>query len=60
MSFHKISRNIKIAAVCLYQDEILSLAAILNYLLMSQSTFYHLYALWLATEDVVHYRNDTL
>jgi len=56
VSFIATARDIKFAAVRLYQDEILSMAAILDYLSMSRSTFYRLYALGLAT---VRHRNGT-
>ncbi len=57
MPFRKISRDIKIAAIRLYEDGILPLPAILDYLSMSRSTFYCTIARWHATEDVIRHTN---
>jgi transposase len=57
MPFRKISRDIKIAAIRLYEDDILSKAAILDYLAFSTRTFDRILALWNATGDVVRNTN---
>jgi transposase len=57
MPFRKISRDIKIAAIRLYEDDILSKAAILDYLAFSSRTFDRILALWNATGDVVRVTN---
>jgi transposase len=57
MPFRKVSRDIKIAAMRLYEDDILSKAAILDYLAFSTRTFDRVLALWNATGDVVRHAN---
>ena len=49
MPFRKISRDIKIAAMRLYEDNVLSKAAILDYLAFSSRTFDRILALWNGT-----------
>jgi len=58
MPYHKISKDIKIAAMCLYDDDVLSKPAILNYLGISSRTFDHVLALWNATGEVVRETNS--
>ena len=48
MPFRKISRDIKIAAMRLYDDNILPKASILDYLGISSRTFDRVHALWVA------------
>jgi transposase len=55
MPFHKISRDLKLAAVRLYQGNHLPLDDILDCLKMSESTFYHVLSLWNTTGDVVRH-----
>ena len=49
MPYRKISKDIKIAAMRLYQDDILSKPALLDYLRISSRTFDRILALWNAT-----------
>ena len=53
MSFCKISQDLKLAAVRLYEQDLLPLADILACLNISESTFYCVLALWNTTGDVV-------
>jgi len=55
MPFRKISRDLKLAAVRLYEQDLIPLADILACLKMSESTFYRVLALWNTTGDVVHH-----
>ncbi|PPR03276.1 hypothetical protein CVT24_012814 [Panaeolus cyanescens] len=57
MPYRKISRDIKIAAMRLYNDNIIPKHDILNYLSLSSRTFDRVHALWVATGDVVRYTN---
>ena len=57
MPFQKISRDIKIAAMRLYDDNVLLKAAILDYLGFSSRTFDRVHALWAAADDVVRQTN---
>jgi transposase len=57
MPFRKISRDIKIAAMHLYNDNVLPKAAILDYLGLSSRTFDHVHALWVAAGEVMRQTN---
>ena len=57
MPYRKISKDIKIAAMRLYEDDILSKLAILDYLSISSRTFDRILALWNATGEVVRETN---
>ena len=57
MPFRKISKDIKIAAMHLYDDNVLSKAAILDYLSFSSRTFDRVHALWVAAGEVVRQTN---
>ena len=57
MPFRKISKDIKIAAMRLYEDDILSKPVILDYLSISSRTFDRVLALWNATGEVVRETN---
>ncbi|PPR00637.1 hypothetical protein CVT26_012330 [Gymnopilus dilepis] len=59
MAFRKIPREIKIAAIQMYQANLLPLAIILDFLDFSYATFYRAYGLWLKTGDVVRHRHVT-
>ncbi|PPQ82244.1 hypothetical protein CVT24_012928 [Panaeolus cyanescens] len=59
MPFRKISKDIKLAAIRLYENNILSKAVILDYLNLSSRTFDRIYALWNSTGDVVRVTNGT-
>ena len=52
MPFRKISQDIKIAAMRLYDDNILPKGTILDYLCFSSWTFDHVHALWVAAGEV--------
>ena len=53
----RIPREIKEAAIRLYEANVLPLAAILDYLRLSRATFFRTYAIWRATGDVVRPMN---
>lgn len=53
MGNRRIPREIKEAAIRLYEANALPLAAILDYMRISRATFYRIYAIWLETGDVV-------
>ena len=55
MPFRKISRDLKLAAVRLYQGNHLPLDDILDCLKISESTFYRVLSLWNTTGDVVQH-----
>ena len=57
MPYRKILKDIKIAAMHLYEDDILSKPAILDYLRISSWTFDCVLALWNATGEVVKETN---
>jgi transposase len=57
MPYRKISKDIKIAAMRLYEDNILSKPTILDYLSISSRTFDHILSLWNATGEVVKETN---
>ncbi|KIM51414.1 hypothetical protein SCLCIDRAFT_52535, partial [Scleroderma citrinum Foug A] len=51
----KISRDVKIAAMNLYEQNLLSLEQILDCVRFSESTFWHTLRLWRETGDVVNH-----
>ena len=53
----RIPREVKEAAILLYEGNVLPLAVILDYLPLSRATFFRVYAIWRATGDVVHPMN---
>ena len=53
MAYFKISHDVKLAAMHLYECDILDLPNILDCLRMSKSTFYQVLNLWVTTGDVV-------
>ena len=55
MPFRKISRDIKLAAIRLYERDLLPLVDILDCLQLSKRTFYRVLHLWNTTGDVVHH-----
>ena len=55
MPFCKISRDLKLAAVRLYEGDHLPLDDILDCLRMSKSTFYCVLSLWNMTGDIVQH-----
>lgn len=59
MPFRKISRDVKLAAVNLHQQNILSLEQILDCVGFSESTFWRILKLWQDTGDVVQHRYST-
>jgi transposase len=56
MPYHKISRDVKLAAVKLYEGGFLSLHDILDCVGFSKRTFECIHALWVATGDVVKHQ----
>jgi transposase len=54
---HKISRDVKIAALNLYESDILPLEDILACVGFSKCTFYQILKLWKETGDVVTHRH---
>jgi transposase len=54
MGNHQISRDVKIAAIKLYEQDLLSLDNILDCCGFSERTFYRILKLWRETGDVVH------
>ena len=57
MPYWKISKDIKIAAISLYEDDVLPKPAILDYLRISSQTFDRILTLWNATGEVVNQTN---
>jgi transposase len=55
MPFRKISHDVKLAAVKLHEQNILSLEQILDCVSLSQSTFWRMLKLWRETGDVVQH-----
>ena len=55
--FHKISCNVKIAALNLHENGILTLPDILASVGFSESTFYCVLRLWPETGDVISHRH---
>jgi hypothetical protein len=58
MPYQKISKDIKIATMHLYKDNILSKLAILDYLSLSSWTFDYILSLWNATGEVIREMNS--
>ena len=56
MPYRKISRDVKLAAIKLYEGEFLALHDILDCVGFSKRTFERIHALWVATGDVVKHR----
>jgi transposase len=54
MGYHRISRDVKIAAIKLYEQDLLSLSDILDCCGFSERTFYQILRLWRETGDVIH------
>jgi len=54
MGYHRISRDVKIAAIKLYERDILHLDDILDCCGLSERTFYRILKLWRETGDVIH------
>jgi transposase len=57
MPFRKISRDLKLAAVRMHEQNILSVASIIDCLQISRSTFYRVLDLWNTTGNVVRHTN---
>ena len=57
MPYRKISRNVKLAAIRLYERNILTLEDILECVGFHKRTFYHILALWRETGDIVKHTN---
>jgi transposase len=57
MPFRKISRDLKLAAVRMHEQNILSVASIIECLQISRRTFYRVLDLWNTTGDVVQHTN---
>ena len=57
MGFHKISRDLKLAAMHMHDQEILPVGAIIDCLQISRRTFYRILDLWVTTGDVVYHTN---
>lgn len=57
MPYQKISHNLKLAAMHMHDQEILSVADIIDCLNISRCTFCHILDLWRTTGNVVHYTN---
>lgn len=55
MPYRKISPDVKIAAVCLYERELLPLEDILDCCRFSRRTFFRILRLWRTTGDVVNH-----
>ena len=54
MPNHRISHNVKIAAIRLYGCDLLQLSDILDCCRFSEHTFYHILKLWCKTGDIVN------
>ncbi|KAG2128567.1 hypothetical protein DEU56DRAFT_872655 [Suillus clintonianus] len=59
MPFRKISRDVKLAAINLYENYMLSLEQILDCVGFSESTFWRVRKLWRETGDVVRHTYGT-
>ena len=57
MGFRKISCNLKLAAMRMYNQGILPVGAIIDCLQISRRTFYRILDLWITTGDVVRHTN---
>jgi transposase len=55
MPYRKISRDVKLAAIRLYERDIMPLGDVLDCLNISRSTWHRLYQLWQTTGDVVRH-----
>jgi hypothetical protein len=53
MLFRKISKDVKVAAMRMYDADLLPLGTILDFLDMSRRTFFRVRTLWIETGDVV-------
>ena len=53
MPYHKISQDLKLAAMNLYEHELVLLDDILDCVGFSEQTFYHVLNLWRETGDVI-------
>ena len=58
MPYRKISRDIRLAAICLYEQELLPLDDILDCLGFHECTFYRILALWRGTGDVIKHKSS--
>ncbi|KAG2029769.1 hypothetical protein BDR03DRAFT_1041901 [Suillus americanus] len=59
MPFRKISRDVKCAAINLYEHNMMSLEQILDCLGFSESTLWRVRTIWRETGDVVRYNYGT-
>lgn len=57
MGFRKISRDLKLATMRMYNQGILPVGAIIDCLQISRRTFYRILDLWITTGDVVRHTN---
>ena len=57
MPFRKISKDLKVAAMRMYDADLLPLPTILDFLDLSRRTFFRVRALWIETGDVVRHSN---
>lgn len=57
--YHRLSRDVKLAAVRLWEGNLLALPDILNCCNFSRATFYRIMNLWQETGDVVSHRNPS-
>ena len=53
MLFRKISKDVKVAVMHMYNAELLPLGTILDFLKISWRTLFHVCTLWIETGDVV-------
>lgn len=60
MPYRTISRDLKLAAIRLYEREILPLDDILDIMTFSRRTFFRILRLWRSTGDVVMHRFGTI
>ena len=60
MPFNKISHDLKLAAIKLYECEILPLWDILDIMNLSWRTFFHILKLWCKTGDIVTHKYGNL
>ena len=54
MGFRKISRDVKVAAIRLYERDLLNLESILDCCGFSERTFYRILKLWRESGDVIN------
>jgi transposase len=57
--YHKVSRDVKLAAVRLWEGNLIALSDILNCCNFSRATFYRTFKLWQQTGDVVSNKNPS-